>query len=177
MAAERDHSAPLPPPPPPPPAVPPTPTPLRPGGQTSPLRRIAVQPPLITTALAPPQGTSFLHIATPASATSLNVPFSPYAPSPSSYAATPVSSPIAMRGSSSVPYNPQQWGRNGPVGGAYLPHSASQTPTATHRPQDITGMEGEYPFFLIPLVTELVRRLDPLLCAFIGVCLLNSILM
>ncbi|KAF2471845.1 uncharacterized protein BDR25DRAFT_260424 [Lindgomyces ingoldianus] len=143
MSSEHDYTAPrspLPPPPPPPaPVSPRLPVP----GQT-PLRRIAVQPPLITTALAPPQGV-YLHAQTPLSATSLSVPFSPYAPSPSTYAASPVSSPMAMRNSSSVPYNPQQWGRHGPVGGAYLPHSTAQTPTVTSRPREVTGMEASMP--------------------------------
>ncbi|KAF2178391.1 hypothetical protein K469DRAFT_643155 [Zopfia rhizophila CBS 207.26] len=144
MSSEQDYAAPrspLPPPPPPPaPVSPRLPLP----GQTSPLRRIAVQPPIITTALAPPQG-AYMHSQTPASATSLSVPFSPYAPSPSTYAASPVSSPMAMRNPSSVPYNPQQWGRNGPVGGAYVPYLSSQTPTATTRPREITGMEATMP--------------------------------
>lgn len=146
MASEHEYPvprsaphSPLPPPPPPPPPRLQLQTP-----QTSPLRRIAVQPPLLTTALAPPQGASFLHgHQTPVSAVSLNVPFSPYAPSPSTYAASPVSSPMTMRNASSasVPYNPQQWGRNAAVGGQYAPH-LTQTPTATGRPREITGMEG-----------------------------------
>lgn len=148
MSSDQDFAvprSPLPPPPPPPaPASPRLPG-SRPAQQTSPLRRIAVQPPIITTALAPPQGTSFLLSQTPVSATSLSVPFSPYAASPAPYAASPVSSPMAMRAPSSVPYNPQQWGRNGPVGGAYVPHSATQTPTATNRPREITGMEASMP--------------------------------
>jgi hypothetical protein len=113
--------------------------------QTSPVRRIAVQPPLITTALAPPQGNAFLH--TPASATSLSVPFSSYAPSPSTYAASPVSSPMTMRTPSSVPYNPQQWGRQGLTGGVHVPHSVNQAPAATARGQEMTGMEGNSNFF------------------------------
>ncbi|ORY12808.1 hypothetical protein BCR34DRAFT_586894 [Clohesyomyces aquaticus] len=143
MSSEYDYSAPrspLPPPPPPPPAVSPR---LAVPGQ-SPLRRIAVQPPLITTALAPPQG-SYLNSHTPLSATSLSVPFSPYAPSPSTYAASPVNSPVAMRTSSAVPYNPQQWGRNGPVGGAYIPHLANPTSAAPARLSDLTGMEASMP--------------------------------
>ncbi|KAF2798487.1 hypothetical protein K505DRAFT_267583 [Melanomma pulvis-pyrius CBS 109.77] len=149
MASEHDYPvprsaphSPLPPPPPPPPPRLQLQTP-----QTSPLRRIAVQPPLLTTALAPPQGASFLHgHQTPVSAVSLNVPFSPYAPSPSTYAASPVSSPMTMRNASSasVPYNPQQWGRNAPVGGQYAPH-LTQTPTATARPREVTGMEAALP--------------------------------
>src|SRR5262245_27529669 len=100
MSSEHDYTSPRSPllPPPPPPA-PPSPrpaqtqqTPHQQQQQTSPVRRIAVQPPIITTALAPPQGASFLHGTTPVSATSLSVPFSPYAPSPSTYAASPVPS-------------------------------------------------------------------------------------
>jgi hypothetical protein len=51
---------------------------------------------------------------------------------------------MAMR-NTSVPYNPQQWGRNGPVGGQYAPHTAVQTATRTH---DMTGMEGNLRPFL-----------------------------
>lgn len=151
MSREHDYAvsrSPLPPPPPPPPHHPPAA--ISPGlsgptltPQTSPLRRIAVQPPIITTCLAPPQGTSFLH--TPVSATALNVPYSPYVPSPSTYAASPVSSPIAMRSQSSVPYNPQQWGRQGLGGGTYAPHSMNQTPVVTTRQLEITGMEASMP--------------------------------
>jgi hypothetical protein len=154
MSSDYDYSAaprsPLPPPPPPRPLQQVSSSPRLPQSgpgqspqQTSPLRRIGVQPPIITTALAPPpQGGSFLHSQTPASATSLSLPFSPYAPSPSSYAPSPVASPMAMR-NSSVPYNPQQWARNGPAGGAYAPHPGPQTSTASGRPRsEVTGMEG-----------------------------------
>jgi hypothetical protein len=155
MAFEHEYPAPrsvpqspLPPPPPPPP--PPRLQLQTP--QTSPLRRIAVQPPLLTTSLAPPQGASYLHgHQTPVSAVSLNPPFSPYAPSPSTYAPSPVaSSPMPMRNasSSSVPYNPQQWGRNTPMGGQYAPH-LTQTPTATARPREVTGMEGKSELFYV----------------------------
>lgn len=159
MSQDNDYAAPRSPLPPPPPLPPPSSPPhlpqapespglagqVRAQQQTSPLRRIAVQPPLITTALAPPQGHTFAH--TPASATSLSVPFSSYAPSPSTYAASPVpSSPMTMRTPSSVPYNPQQWGRQGPTGGVHVPHSVNQTPTAT-RGSDMTGMEGNSTFF------------------------------
>lgn len=155
MASEHEYPAPpsvphssLPPPPPPPRMQLQTP-------QTSPLRRIAVQPPLLTTSLAPPQGASYLHgHQTPVSAVSLNPAFSPYAPSPSTYAASPVvSSPMTMRNtsSSSAPYNPQQWGRNAPVGGQYALHmTQAQAPTSTPttRPREVTGMEGEYDFYM-----------------------------
>ncbi|KAF2264700.1 hypothetical protein CC78DRAFT_616611 [Lojkania enalia] len=154
MSSEHDYTtprSPLPPrpPPPPPPPPPQVTSPRLPAagqsGQTSPLRRIVVQPPIITTALAPPQQGTFLHSQTPISATSLSVPFSPFAPSPSTHAASPVSSPLAMRTSSSIPYNPQQWGRNGPVGGGYVPYSSTPTPTAAAQPREITGMEASMP--------------------------------
>lgn len=48
---------------------------------------------------------------------------------------------MAMR-NTSVPYNPQQWGRNGPVGGQYAPHTTTQTAARTH---DMTGMEAAMP--------------------------------
>jgi hypothetical protein len=51
---------------------------------------------------------------------------------------------MAMR-NTSVPYNPQQWGRNGPAGGQYAPHTAVQTVARTH---DMTGMEGNLRPFL-----------------------------
>ncbi|KAF2204534.1 hypothetical protein GQ43DRAFT_428899 [Delitschia confertaspora ATCC 74209] len=149
-SSEHDHTAPLPPPPPPPPLPPPplstapsTPS-LQGGQQTSPLRRIAVQPPRITTSLAPPQGT-FLHTQTPVSATTLSAPFSPYAPSPSPYVASPITSPMATRNPTSIPYNPQQWGRNGPVAGQYMSYSASQTVAGPSRQHEITGMEAAMP--------------------------------
>ncbi|KAF2654948.1 hypothetical protein K491DRAFT_693380 [Lophiostoma macrostomum CBS 122681] len=161
MSSDHDYSAaprsPLPPPPPPPPLGPhqvssprvPQSGPGQSPQQTSPLRRIAVQPPILTTALAPPpQGGphAFLHSHTPASATSLSLPFSPYAPSPSSYAPSPVVSPVAMRNHSSVPYNPQQWARNAPVGGAYVPHPGPQTSAGPSRPRsEVTGMEASMP--------------------------------
>ncbi|KAK7183587.1 hypothetical protein DPSP01_010423 [Paraphaeosphaeria sporulosa] len=141
MSFAQERSSPLPPPPPAPPSprVGSYPHPTQ-AQQTSPLRRIAVQPPIITTQLAPPPG-QYPHGHTPASATSLNVSFSPYAPTPSSYAASPVvpPSPMAMRNQG---YNPQQWARSGgTVGGQYVPH----TPVATSRPQDVTGMEASMP--------------------------------
>jgi hypothetical protein len=158
MSQDHDYAAPRSPLPPPPPLPPPHPhlvqvpdSPGLPGQarvqqQTSPLRRIAVQPPLITTALAPPQRTTYLQ--TPASATSLSVPFtSTYTPSSSTYAASPIpSSPMTMRTPSSVPYNPQQWGRQGPTGGVHVPHSVNQTPTSNVRPHEMTGMEGKSDF-------------------------------
>jgi hypothetical protein len=140
MSFARDRSSPLPPPPPalPSPRVGSYPQQTH-AQQTSPLRRIAVQPPIINTQLTPPPG-QYLHGHTPASATSFNVPFSPYAPTPSSYAPSPIvpPSPMAMRNQG---YNPQQWARSGgTVGGQYVPH----TPVAMSRPQDVTGMEGTF---------------------------------
>jgi hypothetical protein len=114
--------------------------------QTSPLRRLAVQPPRLRTALAPQQG-PYGQLQTPASASNLSVPYSPFvASSPSSYAPSPLpsASPMAMR-NTSVPYNPQQWGRTGPAGGQYAPHPAVQTIARTH---DMTGMEGNSRPFL-----------------------------
>lgn len=141
MSFAQEHASPLPPPPPAPPSQAPSPY-SHSHSQQSPLRRIAVQPPILTTQLAPPPA-QYSHGHTPASATSLNVSFSPYAPSPSTYAPSPVvppsPSPMAMRNPG---YNPQQWARSGgTVGGQYVPHSATQTPV-TSRPQDVTGMEG-----------------------------------
>lgn len=100
-----------------------------------------MQPPLLTTQLAPPPA-QYLHGHTPASATPLNVSFSPYAPSPSTYAPSPVVTPSPGAAMRNTGYNPQQWARSGGiVGGQYVPHSATQTPV-TARPQDVTGMEG-----------------------------------
>jgi hypothetical protein len=121
---------------------PPPHTPSYQAPQTSPLRRLAVQPPRLRTALTPQQGPhGQLH--TPASAPNLHlgVPHSPYvSSSPSPYAPSPhpPASPMAMR-HTSAPYNPQQWSRTGAAGGQYAPHPAAQTAT---RPQDVTGMEG-----------------------------------
>lgn len=142
MSTEYGYGASLPPPP-PPPLPPPTSSP-RVEGQSQ--RRIAVPPPTITTSLAPQQG-AYLHSQTPASATSLSTPFSPYAASTFS-AGSRGSSPMALRSASSLvtPYNPQQWSRNGPIGGAYMPHSSPQSATVSTRPRDLTGMEGNLNF-------------------------------
>ena len=116
-------------------------------------RRFAVQPPLLNTTLAPPHqpGHSYLHgsLPTPATASSLSLPFSP-SPTPSTYAPSPIApaSPMAMRGSGpAVPYNPQQWTRGGNVSGQHVQHSQTSVPT---RLQDVTGMEGIYHFLLRP---------------------------
>jgi hypothetical protein len=116
--------------------------------QISPLRRLAVQPPrLRTVALAPQQASQAQLLHTPASASNLNIPYSPFAASsPSTYAPSPLppASPMAMR-NTSVPYNPQQWTRSGQVGGQYAPHTAVQAAARTH---DMTGMEGNLPSLL-----------------------------
>lgn len=153
--SQDDYSAPrspLPPPPPLPSTAPHPPT-VPPGQQSpsyhapqiSPLRRLAVQPPRLRTALAPQQHGPHGQLYTPASASTLNVPYSPYvASSPSTYAPSPLppASPMAMR-NTSVPYNPQQWGRSAQLSGQYAPHPTVQTAARTH---DMTGMEGNSPF-------------------------------
>jgi hypothetical protein len=120
-------------------------------------RRFAVQPPLLNTTLAPPhqQGPSYLHGSTPATASSLSLPFSP-SPTPSAYAPSSVAaSPMAMRGSgSAAPYNPQQWTRGGNVSGQHVQHSQTSVPT---RMQDVTGMEGIY-YSLLPRVRIICSR-------------------
>lgn len=112
------------------------------------LRRLAVQPPRLTV----PQSTTYAHgQQTPASSTSLSLPFSPFAASsPSTYAASPLppASPLAMRNTSSVPYNPQQWSRGGSVNGQYAPHPLAQPATRAH---DTTGMEGIQSFSFVAL--------------------------
>lgn len=143
MSQEADYSVsralPLPPPPPPPP------TSHYQAPQISPLRRLAVQPPRLRTALAP-QHAPHGQLQTPASASppNLGVPYSPYVPSsPAAYATSPSPlppSPMAMR-NTSTPYNPQQWGRSaGSTSGQYAPRAPGQT---SARPQEVTGMEGQ----------------------------------
>ncbi|RAR16500.1 hypothetical protein DDE83_000065 [Stemphylium lycopersici] len=145
MASEHAYN-PAPPPSPRLPPPPPSPHPAHlQAPQISP-RRFAVQPPLLNTTLAPPQpsGPSYLHGSTPATASSLSLPFSP-SPTPSAYAPSPVAaaSPMAMRGSGpAAPYNPQQWSRGANVGGQHLPHSQMSGPS---RLQDVTGMEASMP--------------------------------
>lgn len=152
MASDHHYPAPhsaLPPQAPPPPPQHPPPTPLHPAAipppQLSPSRRIVVQPPLITTTVAT---NSYLHgsLHTPATATSLSLPFSPYlSQSPATHVPSPISaspisaSPMASRTPSSVPYNPQQWSRGGPVSGQHVQHAQTSMPT---RLSDVTGMEG-----------------------------------
>ncbi|KAF2841963.1 hypothetical protein M501DRAFT_998185 [Patellaria atrata CBS 101060] len=133
MAAEYGF-APLPPPPPPASA------------QTSPQRRVfPVRPPLITTALAPPPQGSWLQTHTPLSTTTLSTPFTPYAPSSVGSRPTSIgSSPLEIRTPSTMvtAYNPQEWGRNGPIGGSYMPHHVASAP---QRAREITGMEAALP--------------------------------
>ncbi|KAF1911270.1 hypothetical protein BDU57DRAFT_524299 [Ampelomyces quisqualis] len=138
--------APVPPPPPPPPLPPQHSPSLYHAPQISPLRRLAVQPPrLRTAALDTPQQHGLRPAQTPASAPNPSVPYSPFAASspPSTYAPSPLppASPMAMR-NTAVPYNPQQWGRNGPGTGQYAPHTAVQTAARSH---DVTGMEAAMP--------------------------------
>lgn len=144
VAALRPHS-PNRPPLPPPPAV-------NSQGGPSPLRRLAVQRPTISTALAPQQG-AYLHPYTPASAASLSTPFSPYASSSlstlPSTAPSSSSSPMALRSASSLvtSYNPQEWTRHGPVSGSYMPYSSPQSATDPNRTRNMTGMEGKSMLF------------------------------
>ena len=118
-----------------------------PRGEASRPRRTSVQPSLITAALARPPDTSYLHSATPASATSSSA-FASYVPSPSSSSspsASFVGSPMAHRSSSRIAaYNPQQWGPSGPVGGTFVPHASPPASTSsTSRTREVTGMEGK----------------------------------
>ncbi|KAF1936149.1 hypothetical protein EJ02DRAFT_101557 [Clathrospora elynae] len=148
MASERSPRLPPPPPPPQQPAYTAYPAHIQ-APQISP-RRFVVQPPLLTTALAPLQGTSYLHGAsslhTPATATSLSLPFS--TSSPLTYAPSPiatVASPMAMRNhvsQASVPYNPQQWTRGGNGSGLHVQQHGTSVPS---RMQDVTGMEASMP--------------------------------
>jgi len=146
MASEHAYT-PAPPPSPRLPPPPPSPHPAHlQAPQISP-RRFAVQPPLLNTTLAPPppSGHAYLHGSqhTPATASSLSLPFSPSL-TPSAYAPSPAvaASPMAMRGSGpNVPYNPQQWTRGGNTSGQHVQHSQTSVPT---RLQDVTGMEGIY---------------------------------
>ncbi|KAF2853178.1 hypothetical protein T440DRAFT_466166 [Plenodomus tracheiphilus IPT5] len=155
MASEHlDYAAPRSPLPPPPPQPPPAQQQQQQfhAPQRSPLRPFAVQPPLLTTtALAPPppQGTPYLHgssLHTPATAAStLSLPFSPFAAasSPSTYANSSIPpSPMAARNQPSVPYNPQQWSRGGPVSGQHVQHAQTSVPSRLH---DVTGMEASMP--------------------------------
>jgi hypothetical protein len=128
--------------------------------QVSPLRRLAVQPPRLRTVALAPQQQAVHQSQTPASASTLNIPYSPFAAaSPSTYAPSPLpsASPMAMR-NTSVPYNPQQWGRNGPVSGQYAPHTVAQTATRAH---DMTGMEGNSRPFLTLLILNLLCSISP----------------
>ncbi|KAK8214119.1 hypothetical protein IWZ01DRAFT_498971 [Phyllosticta capitalensis] len=119
-------------------------------------RRIAVQPPALTTnglfGSQRQQGTASLQTSFSA-ITPSSTPFSPLFASnrgtslhnstaPSS--ASRGTSPMAFRATSSVAsYNPQQWSRSGPVSGQYVPHSASSS--AMRGTADATGMEANLP--------------------------------
>lgn len=118
-------------------------------------RRIAVQPPALTTnglfGSQRQQGTASLQTSFSA-ITPSSTPFSPLFASnrgtsvhnstaPSS--ASRGTSPMAFRATSSVAsYNPQEWSRSGPVSGQYVPHSASSS--AMRGTADATGMEGMF---------------------------------
>lgn len=115
------------------PPPPPLRSPLSPGlGGPLRDRHGLAQPPTITTALTGPQPT---HSAW--SASTLDTPYSPYA----SAGLSPVSqlppslsgstSPLALRPPASfrMEYNPQQWGRGGPSGGEYRPHTRLAAPS------------------------------------------------
>ena len=131
------HAAPPPSPrlPPPPPS--PHPSHLH-APQISP-RRFAVQPPLLNTTLAPPQpaAPSYLHASTPATASSLSLPFSPSL-TPSTYAPSPVApaSPMAMRGA--APAAPSYLHASTPATASSLslPFSPSLTPS-TYAPSPV----------------------------------------
>ncbi|CAE6995482.1 hypothetical protein CFE70_000094 [Pyrenophora teres f. teres 0-1] len=146
MASEHAYN-----PAPPSPRLPPPPPSPHPSHLQAPQispRRFAVQPPFLNTTLAPPlpSGHAYLHGSqnTPATASSLSLPFSPSL-TPSTYAPSPAvaASPMAMRGSGpTLPYNPQQWTRGGNASGQHIQHSQTSVPT---RLQDVTGMEASMP--------------------------------
>ncbi len=106
-------------------------------------RRFPVQPPLITTAVGgAPASNLSSHFGSPYSAAPPLSPMLSAAPSGSN--------PMALRTSSSpmvTAYNPQAWGRSGPVAGAYVPYSSSTGPVSRST-RDITGMEGNYQLFV-----------------------------
>jgi len=126
------------PPPPPPPAG------ARGRQPATPLQRRLVQLPTITTSLvaashAPPSAASSTAI--------MSSPFTTYSPasalSPAVLART--NSPMAHRAPSGLPvaYNPQEWSRNGQVGGQFM------VPRPPERPNALTGMERKrspFPF-------------------------------
>jgi len=129
--------------------IPPPPPPPRPGlGAASvPLRRrngLAQPPTISTTSLTGPQASiSMWSASTVDSAT----PLSPYASagySPFAQHRPALSggtSPMALRTPSSmvVEYNPQEWGRGGPTGGAYRPHAAVQAQASREAADPING--------------------------------------
>jgi hypothetical protein len=116
--------------------LPPPPPPRQgPSAASAPLRRrhgLAQQPPTISTAslTGPQAGYSAWSASTIDSAT----PLSPYAsmsysPFAQHYPSLPGgTSPMAVRAPAGMvmEYNPQEWGRGGPTGGAYRPHASLQ---------------------------------------------------
>jgi hypothetical protein len=97
-------------------------------------RRPPTSPPLLNTRLGPSASDS------PRGVGAVGTPLSPYASNTlSPFAAQSISrgsSPMALRAPSGpvVEYNPQQWGHQGPTGGAYVPHS---TLAATAQPRHV----------------------------------------
>jgi hypothetical protein len=141
--------------------LPPPPPPPRPGlgAASAPLRRRhgLTQPPTISTASLTGQQT--VHSAWSASTVeSAATPLSPYASTgyspfaqqrPTLSAGT---SPMAMRAPASmvVEYNPQEWGRGGPTGGAYRPHAPLQ-PQASREADPMNGTKKSRACMLIAL--------------------------
>ena len=119
--------------------------------QPSPNRReFAVQPPLLTTALA---GSQFHPVNTPLSTTSLSSPFtqshSPYVASPANGRSASSSSSMASRhnASYSVPYNPQDWG---PMSNVPPNQASYQQPNSAPRVvHQQRGYAGQYFFGFI----------------------------
>ena len=117
-------------------------------------RRVALQPPAITTEFSDPQQLGQQHsygfIPTPSTPrTALSAPFSPWEGSNTSSGSSPASRlapQMAVRRGHSpmVPYNPQEWQRDGAVvGRGYTPYAhASRGSTAGHSLRDASGNEG-----------------------------------
>lgn len=130
----RHHTPPLPPPPPSPPAT----------SSSDVRRRGPGQLPSITTALTAAQRfQTHLRPTAPASAHPTNTTFSPLSTSPVPSSASAAPSMASGRGSSSAtsPYNPQEWSRNTPVSGSYMPHGSARNSRRAVAPRDMTGME------------------------------------
>lgn len=143
------------------PNYPPNP-PLFPATQDGPSRRrVALQPPTITTEFSDPQqlGQQHAYGFTPTPSTprtALSAPFSPWEGSNTSSGSSPASrlapAMAVRRGQSPmVPYNPQEWQREGAaIGRGYMPYS--HTPrgsTAGHSVRDASGNEGTTKHHLI----------------------------